>query len=234
MDAVIATSKKTSAYLDVPATVIMHGIDTSTFAPAKNKPKLRARLRVSKGLLVGCYGRIRHQKGTDVFVDAMIRLCQQFPDLSGIVMGRAVSNHSDFLHGLRSKVADAGLSDRIMFRTEVSVNEIPEWYQILDIFVAPQRWEGFGLTPLEAMACGIPVVAGRVGAFEEQILDGETGTIIQAGDVSELATAIGGMVSDSAKMTLQAAAARQHVLQKFQIEREADALVAVYRGLLAK
>ena len=44
---------------------------------------------------------------------------------------------------------------------------MPRWYQALDLLVAPQRWEGFGLTPLEAMACGVPVIATTVGAFDE-------------------------------------------------------------------
>ena len=109
---------------------------------------MRARLGLPDGLLLGCYGRIRHQKGTDAFVDAMIDLCGRFEDVHGIVMGRATEKHTTFLAELKDKVAKAGLSDRILFMPEVTVDQIAEWYQVLDLFIAPQRWEGFGLTPL--------------------------------------------------------------------------------------
>src|SRR6056297_2585749 len=75
MDAVIATSERTAGYLERPATVILHGIDTGRFSPPS--PAERTALRrdlglPAEGFLVGCYGRIRAQKGTDVFVDAML------------------------------------------------------------------------------------------------------------------------------------------------------------------
>ena len=132
---------------------------------------------------MGCFGRIRAQKGTDVFVDAMIRVLGTHADAAAIVMGRAVDKDQDFVDNLKARVTDAGLGKRLLFLPEVPVWEMANWYQVLDLYVAPQRWEGFGLTPLEAMACGVPVVATRVGAFEELVVDGETGRLIDAGDV---------------------------------------------------
>ena len=76
-----------------------------------------------------------------------------------------MDKYADFARDLEARVAQAGMTERILFSPEVPVWEMPQWYQALDLFVAPQRWEGFGLTPLEAMACGVPVVATTVGAF---------------------------------------------------------------------
>ena len=84
-------------------------------------------------------------------------------------------------------MARAGLQDRILFLPEVPVEEMPRWYQALDLLVAPQRWEGFGLTPLEAMACGVPVIATTVGAFDELVVEGETGRLIPPGDTGRCA-----------------------------------------------
>lgn len=234
MDDVIATSARTAAYLERPATVIHHGIDTEGFAPAPDKAALKASMGLPAGPLVGCYGRIRAQKGTDAFVDAMIEVLPDCPDVCAIVMGRATEAYQAFERGLREKVMAAGLEDRILFKPEVPVHEIADWYKVLDLFIAPQRWEGFGLTPLEAMACGVPVVATRVGAFEELIRDGETGALIPADDIPAMTLAARDYLQDPAKMLLQGEAARAHVEASFGLEREAAAITAVYRRLLGR
>lgn len=233
MDAVVATSAKTAAYLEVPSTVIHHGIDTDTFAPHPDRASLRASLGLPTGPLIGCFGRIRAQKGTDVFVGAMIDLLPRHPDACAIVMGRAVDKDQAFLGALKSQVAAAGLSERLRFLPEVPVWDVARYYQALDIYVAPQRWEGFGLTPLEAMACGAPAIATRVGAFEELIKDGQTGRLITPGDAGQMADAVEALLSDPATLDQWSQTARQHMLDHFQLQQEADALIAIYRQLLA-
>nr|WP_217355688.1 glycosyltransferase family 4 protein [Ruegeria arenilitoris] len=232
MDAVVATSQKTAEYLERDAQVIMHGINLQDFTPPADKAGLRTQMGLPDGLLLGCYGRIRHQKGTDAFVDAMIDLCGQVPDVHGIVMGRATEKHSAFLTELKDKVARAGLSDRILFKPEVTVDKIAQWYQVLDLFIAPQRWEGFGLTPLEAMACGVPVVATDVGAFSEIVTDPTLGRVVPPGDIPALAAAAAEMLADRDSLARAGQAARAHVERNFDINGEAQALVALYQQLL--
>lgn len=232
MDAVVATSARTAGYLKRPSTVILHGIDAVGFAPSPHRAALRDRLGLPDAVLIGCYGRIRAQKGTGDFVAAMLALLPQRPDVVALVMGRATGAHVAYLAGLKAQVNAAGLTDRILFLPEVTVDQMPDWYRVLDIYVAPQRWEGFGLTPLEAMACGVPVVATRVGAFEELVAPAETGALVDPGDVTALATAIATLIDDPALRTRQSAAARLRVEHRFRIEDEASALIAVYRQLL--
>jgi mannosyltransferase len=234
MDAVIATSERTASYLERPATVILHGIDTERFRPLppEERAVLRRRLGLPEGgVLVGCYGRIRAQKGTDVFVEAIERLALRHPELCALVMGRATEKHQGFERDLRKRVTDNGLSDRIRFLPEVPVSDMAAWYQVLDLFVAPQRWEGFGLTPLEAMSCGVPVVATTVGAFPELVVDGVTGALVTPGDPAEMAEAVEFLLGET-RREAASAAARTHVETRFRIESEASALVEVYRGLL--
>jgi mannosyltransferase len=235
MDAVIATSGQTAEYLERPATVILHGIDTARFRPAsaEEKTSLRRGLGLpADGPIVGCYGRIRAQKGTDVFVDAMARLIPERPGLTAIVMGRSTSRHEEFERSLRERVEKAGLSDRILFLPEVTVDAMADWYRVLDLFIAPQRWEGFGLTPLEAMSCGVPVVATTVGAFPELVVEGETGALVPPGDVDAMTGAAAGFLDDATRRAGAADAARRHMLDGFRIEDEAEAIIAVYRSLL--
>lgn len=232
MDHVVATSNAGHAYLKVPADVVYHGIDTTKFTPAKNTAEIKKRLGLPKGKLIGCIGRIRSQKGTDVFVDTMIKVLPDNPNWYGIVLGRATTSHQGFLNTLKDKVITAGLEDRIIFADEVPVHEVASWYQALSLFIAPQRWEGFGLTPLEAMACGVPVVATKVGAFPELVIEGKTGFLTEIGDVEQMAKTTAPLLRDDKMRSKLAKAARTHMVKNFDINVEADKLIKIYRSLM--
>ena len=104
MDTVVATSRRSASYLRRSSQVIMHGIDTESFRPPADRAALRRSLNLPDGVVIGCYGRIRHQKGTDVFVDAMLELLPRRTDVTALVMGRATGRHRRFLHQLHEKV----------------------------------------------------------------------------------------------------------------------------------
>ncbi len=234
MDRLVATSAKSAAYLEREATVIHHGIDTNDFTPASDKAALRAELFLpASALLIGCYGRIRPQKGNDLFIEAMIELLPKHPNAHAVMMGGVTDGFRDFFDGLKDKVAQAGLSDRVSFLPEAQAWEITKYFQALDLYIAPQRWEGFGLTPLEAMACGVPVVATRVGAFEELVLQGETGLLVPREDQAALTGAIDDALSDAPRLARWSKKARSHASSRFDITREAAALTAIYKELLS-
>ncbi|GGD93041.1 lipopolysaccharide core biosynthesis mannosyltransferase LpsB [Aureimonas endophytica] len=224
MDAVIATSGRSAAFLDRPATIILHGIDLDRFGPAGP---------IAEGfpgrLVVGCSGRIRPQKGTDLFVAAMIELLPDFPDWVAVATGRATPDHAGFLAELKAKVAAAGLSERILFPGEVA--DVVPWFRRFDLYVAPPRNEGFGLTPLEAMASGTPVVASDAGAFTELVRDGVTGRVVPAGDGEALTAAIRPFLADDALRARAGKAALADMQARFPLQREADEIRAVYERL---
>lgn len=232
MDRVVATSAKGASYLEHPADVVLHGIDADSFTPPDDRAAAQAALGLPSGPIVGCFGRIRAQKGTDVFVDAMISAMRDQPG-AAIIMGRTTAKHRDFATGLQNRIAAAGLSERILFLPEAPVDEMARWYQALDLFIAPQRWEGFGLTPLEAMACGVPTIATRVGAFEELIAPDQTGMLIPPGDTGAMAAAATRYLADAELRSQHGHAARAHIEDNFRIEGEAAALNAIYREMLA-
>ena len=232
MDAVVAVSAKTQSYLKRPSTIIMHGIDADAFQPPADRAALRQKLGLPAGLLIGCFGRIRHQKGTDVFVDAMLETLPRFPNATAILLGRAAVQHIPYLRRLQRKIAQRGLAKRILFFREVSVRQTAQWYQSLDLFVAPQRWEGFGLTPLEAMSCGVPVIATKVGAFEEIIQENQTGLLVVPGRAAELSQAVKNALSDPDRLKIWSENARCRILKHFRLQTEAQALNHLYRHLL--
>jgi mannosyltransferase len=234
MDAVIAASGKAKSYLGVPATVVLHGIDSDVFAPPTDRAALRTELGLDPdALIVGCFGRIREQKGTDIFVDAMIELLPRHPSAQGIIMGGVTREKQAFVDGLKAKIEAAGLGDRLRILPEDKGFTIAPWFQASDIYVAPQRWEGFGLTPLEAMSCGVAVVATRVGAFEDLVVPDETGFLVPPEDLDQLIAATDKLMSDTNLRQSMAQAARRKVVEQHQIEHEADAITAVYRSLIS-
>lgn len=231
MTSVVATSQKTAGYLERSAHVIMHGIEVNSFTPLLDKDNLRIELGVPNGFLIGCYGRIRPSKGTDLFITAMINVLPQYPQAKALIMGRATKAHQAFLQEQKKRVAASGLEDRILFLPEVPVDKMADWYRILNLFVAPQRWEGFGLTPLEAMSCGLPVVATKVGAFEEMVTV-KNGQLVEPGDAKLLSDAIKPYIKDEKKCSQQGINSRKIAVQDFSLEREAQALNELYKDLL--
>lgn len=234
-DAIVATSDKAAGYIQRPATVVMHGVDTRIFHPAADRAALRRELGLDPdAVLIGCFGRVRAQKGVDLLVQAGLRLLPERPRAQIIFTGRITPDHRAFTDGLLAQIRDAGLQDRIRFLGELPWEQVVRHYQALDLFTAPARWEGFGLTPLEAMACGVPAVAARVGAYESLILDGETGSLIPADDADALTEALRHWLDDDAARQAAGRAARAHIEARHAIEGEARALVQIYHELLAR
>lgn len=235
MDKVVATSSRAAGFLEVPSQVIRHGIDTSLFALPEDKSALRRSLGLpEEALVVGCFGRLRPQKGTDLFVEALLGALPRHPGAMGVVMGGVTADQEGFVAALRAKIAAAGLADRLRILPEDKGWSIAPWFQACDLYVAPARVEGFGLTPLEAMACGVPVIASRAGAFEEMVAPGETGWIVESGDLGSLEAALAEALGTPERLPAMGQAGRERVLRGFRIEGEAAALVAVYRGLLGQ
>ena len=232
-DALIATSPQAASYLESPATVILHGVDTDVFHPSPDRAALRAQLGLDPdAILIGCFGRIRAQKGVDLLVQAGLDLLPSRPRAQIVFTGRITPDNRAFADDLQSRIKAAGLEHRIRFLGELPWEQVIAHYQALDLFAAPARWEGFGLTPLEAAACAVPTVAARVGAYEALIRDGQTGSLVPKDDAPALTAALARWLDDDAGRAAAGQAARAHVTANHAIEGEAQAITAVYRSLL--
>jgi mannosyltransferase len=226
VDAVIATSARSGSYLDVPYTVVRHGIDVERFRPPSAQGDDLAATGLPGRHAVGCFGRVRPQKGTDLFVDAMIALLPRHPGWIAVIAGLVTADNAAFAAGLKKRIADAGLSERIVFLGEVP--DIKVWFRRLTLFVAPSRNEGFGLTPLEAMASGVACVTSDAGAYPEMIEQGVTGQVVPADDGAALRAAIEGYMADVPRALAHGRLAMERVRTLFRLSDEAAGLRAVY------
>jgi mannosyltransferase len=207
----------------------MHGVDLDKFHPARGAEDEFAAAGLPGKRAIGCFGRIRHQKGTDLFVEAMIRLLPEFPDWTAVITGRVTAEHQAFAQELKRKIAEAGLTTRIVFLGEVP--DIKIWYRRISLYVAPSRNEGFGLTPLEAMASGSAVVASDAGAYADLIMEGETGFVVPAGDGEALRRAIRTYLADAELLARHSANALADAHRRFPLQGEAEAIGKVYERL---
>lgn len=232
MDAIIATSALSASFLKRDATVVMHGVDTGQYAPPANRAAAFADGKLPGRYAIGCFGRVRAQKGSDVFVEAMCRLLPRYPDFSAVMVGAIVPEQQGFANGLKDRIAAAGLQSRIVITGEVEIEEVQRWYQRLTIYAFTSRNEGFGLTLIEAMASGAALVASRAGAAEFVVEDGVTGVLTPPGDVDALVAALESLMRDPASAAAMGERARKRVLEKFSLDAEANAIAAVYRTLV--
>jgi mannosyltransferase len=228
MDAVIATSAASASYLRRRATVIHHGIDTRVYSPPADRRAAFAATGLPGKYGIGSFGRVRAQKGTDVFVEAMCRLLPRYPDFTAVVIGRTTIDHQPFLEGLKQRIAAAGLTERICFLGELPIEEVPPWYQRIAIYVFASRQEGFGLTLLESMAAGNALVASRAGAAETVVTEG-TGVLVPIADVDALCDALEPLMQDPERLDEMGLRARAHVVAHFSSDAEVDRILAVYR-----
>jgi mannosyltransferase len=232
MDAIIATNDISASFLKREATVIPHGVDTDTYAPPGNRAAAFAEAGLPGRYAIGCFGRVRAQKGSDVFVDAMCRLLPRYPDFTAVLVGAITPERVAFANDLRQRIEAAGLQSRIVISGELPIEDVQRWYRRLTIYAFTSRNEGFGLTLIEAMSVGAALVASRAGAAELVVEDGVTGVLTPPGDVDALVAALEPLMRDPASAADMGERARARVLAKFSLDAEASRIAQIYRTLV--
>jgi len=231
MAAVISPSAISASFVPRPAIVIHHGVDLARYAPAPDRAAAWAATGLPGRYGIGCFGRLRPQKGTDLFVTAMCRLLPRYPDFTAVVIGDTIGVHHAFAERLKAEAAAAGLSDRIRFLGALPAEEVPRWFACISIYAFTSRNEGFGLTLLEAMAAGAALVATRAGAAEIVVDDGETGMLVPTDDADALTTALESLMRDPAAAAVMGSRAREKAVTEFGIDAEVAHIAEVYRAV---
>jgi mannosyltransferase len=228
MDAIICPSPDAASFLTLPSTVVFHGVDAERYRPSENREADWAATGLPGKYGIGVFGRIRAQKGTDLFIESMCRLLPRYPDFTAVVIGLATPQEKAWEEALKKKAEDAGLKNRIVFLGELPENDVPGWFRKLTVFVGPQRNEGFGLTTLEAMASELAVVATKAGAARHLVEEDVTGHLVEIEDTDTLTARIENLMKDPKRAIEFGKAGRARVLEKFAIQREAEGIYKVY------
>ena len=231
MDAVIATTSVAASFVPNVHAVVPHGVDTERFYPADDRQLAWRQLGYPGKFGIANIGRIRPEKGTDLFVEAMIQVLPQTPDATALIIGRSTPSQRAYQNELQRSISAAGLTHRILFVGEMPWTELPQIMRGLSLLVATPRYEGYGLTPLEAMASGVPVIATDRGHFSAFIGKSEAGMLVNSPDPSQIANAVTDLVDHPIEMNEKCETARSRALNLFDVSSEVDGIHDVYEEL---
>ncbi|MFD6984062.1 glycosyltransferase [Streptomyces sp. NPDC059956] len=213
--------------------VIRNGVDLRHFRPGGPDPgqdKARARAELplpaafqGDGPLAVCVGRLCQQKGQDVLLRA-------WPELLGAVPGARLV-----------LVGDGPDMERLRRGAPPSVHfagaafDIRPWLRAADLVVLPSRWEGMALAPLEAMACGRPVLVSDVSGARESLPPGQGRLcLVEPEDPTALAKALGGLLAEPRLLAALGEQAERHARMEFDVRRTTDAVTGLYHELLGR
>lgn len=224
-DAIISTGTAAASYIKGgPDIIIPHGIDLNTYFPSDDRDALWQEFGYPGKYGIGIFGRVRHQKGVDLLIEAAIPLLQKNPDFTVIVCGETTSDHQDFQDQLQTKIDQAGLTDRMLFIGKQPFSKLPQLFRAMSIVTALSRNEGFGLTVIEAMACGSAVLASEAGAWKDIVRPGLDGEIVPCDDLPATQQALAKLIKHPAQLKEMGKRGREHVENHYTIEREAKAI----------
>jgi len=196
--------------------VIPCGVDVRRFSPGAADKREPLVLMVS---------RLIRQKGPTYSLEAFAKLARRFPDLRLEIIGEGPLQEE-----LRTRARAHGIEDRVYLHGARPHDFVCERLRCARLLIQHcmtlpgEGVESLGLSILEAMACGVPVVATRHGAIVETVQDGVTGFLVPEGDVKGMADAMAALLTDTDRAAAMGAAGRARVLEHFTIEHARDRL----------
>jgi glycosyltransferase involved in cell wall biosynthesis len=168
--------------------VVPDCIDLDAYSPGPKRDALLERYGLLGRTLLLTFGRLssdEQYKGHDEVLEVLPNLAEEIPDVAYLICG-----DGDDRPRLERKAERLGLSDRVVFAGYVPEEEKEDHYRLADAFVMPGRGEGFGIVYLEAMACGVPVVASSADASREAVRDGQLGVVVDPDDPTSVKAGI--------------------------------------------
>lgn len=216
--------------------VIPSAVDVELFRPVP-KEKARAQLGLDPNESVVVYvGRMLPRKGIDNLLEAFGRMTERGEQPRLLIVGGETVDGDPMqtpeIQRLVEMAARLGLSDRVTFTGKRPQKMLKLYYSAADVAVTTPWYEPFGLTPLEAMACGTPVIGSDVGGIKFTVADGETGFLVPARDPEALAQKLEQLASDRALARRMGRAARARVERLFTWEKVGERTAELYEAAL--
>ena len=205
---------------------VYNAIDTFTIANTVNavdRHKMKETLGIAGCPAIGIVGRLAHQKGHIILIDAMVEVIREFPDVVLMIIGEGPDRQR-----LEKKAIALYINNNILWMGAQPQNKVFEFYGIMDIFVMPSLYEGFGLTAAEAMAASVPVVGTNVEGLSEVIEDGVSGYLIPAGNSQALGDAVIKLLKDPQKAKVFGQNGCKRAERLFPLARFNASMIGIY------
>lgn len=209
--------------------VIYNGVDTVRFNPQIKGNGLREFFRIGNCPVVLYLGRLAPYKGVQFLIQAIPKVLKEAPRTKFLIGGAKRYDVPD----LGKLVKNLRIRHAVIFTKYVPDEDVPKLYACCDVFCYPSLWEGFGLTPAEAQACGKPVVAFNTCAIPEVVKNQRTGLLVETGNVEALAAALVNLLQDENKRRNMGIHARRRVLNLFSWDEAAEKTLQIYNEMIA-
>ena len=226
----------TSAFENIPITrfkTIYNGIDLRCYESNIDVNRKKREFNIENIEPILCsVGRMAFSKGYKFLINALPQVIKEFPQMKLLIIGGGGVPSETTEEEIKRLVKTLGLTKNIKFlgwRKDVG-----EILSICDLFVLPSLWEGFGLSIVEAMAAGKPVVATNVDAIPEVVSDGETGILVPPKDPNALANAIITLLEDPEKMRKMGQSGKKRAFDLFSAKRMTKDFEKLYLSLYNK
>ncbi len=209
---------------------IPNSVDTSRFCPVgdREKHELRRKLRLSpKDKVVTFTGRLVSYKGLPLLLRVWQEIQRKHDDARLLLVGSGGLDIHNCEAELKEYVNANGLSENVRFMG--SVRNVHEYLQASDIFVFPTENEAFGISLIEAMACGLPVISTSVGGVRDILEHRKNGLVVEVNHFQQLYDALDTLMTDTALSTCLGQAARQVTREKYSAEIVTRQYVELFR-----
>lgn len=196
------------------------GIDAEFFTP--EGPDFRRELGLEDKTVLGYVGRLAQIKGVKELVSTFLKLAPDFPDIHLVLIG-----DGEMRRALQSIVKTGGLMSRCHFVGNQERTTLPQWYRTLDVFVLPSHYENFSNALLEAMACGLPVIASRVGGNPTLVNEKANGWLFEHTRPDDLLHVFQACLLQRAQWRTMGAVSREMTISKYSWAEVATAFEAM-------
>jgi glycosyltransferase involved in cell wall biosynthesis len=217
--------EKAKAFIDREINLIPNGVDNDLFRPMKRNSALIEALDLKKeDKIIGFVGEMREKKGLAALLLAYTQIIKAQPAALLIVGDVRSGEDTRLFNELKSSIPNA----KIVVTGYVSNHDLPSYYSLMDVLVHPSLRDGMPNAVLEAMACGKTVIATRAGGVMDLLEDGKNGRTVSINDITFLSTVIQEILSDKPLRSKLGEAARRTILNRFTLQNELDANLALY------
>lgn len=235
-ECIITPSKKTEKYLkyrckvkNKPIYVIPTGIDIKPFHKSNFKDQDRKNLKASLGIkddekIIIFLGRVGEEKSIDVVMDNMPAVFKSIPNAKFLVVGDGPSKPD-----LEKQAEKLGIKDKVIFTGKIPWQDVPKYYNIADVFVNASLTETQGLTFIEAMAAGLPIIARYAPNLTEYIYNNKNGILVKKS--SDFSKAIISILTNE-KLANKLSMNALKTVEQYSVEEFGDKLEMLYKEII--
>jgi starch synthase len=213
--------------------VVYNGIDAKLFSPSKSGPLPNGMSALAGKRVILFVGHFGVRKGIFYVIRAMKRVRNEFPDAHLLCVGGTPAwlGRNDYRQMLEDEVRRNGVENCVTLLEAVKNTELAEFYRHSEVFVLPTYYEAFPKVVVEAMGCGLPVVATRTGGIPELVADGETGYLTPFGSPEALSARLTTLLGDDQLRVTMGSRGRERVEKEFTWHAVAERTRSAYDEL---